>query len=71
MLADSHFDKPLTKAYPPCDKAIAEPDLASPPSVASAQDRCRNADGRSVYRTVTVDECHSDRWIVHVSMNAT
>ncbi|WP_233213663.1 hypothetical protein [Mycobacterium hubeiense] len=71
LLADSHFDKPLIKAYPPFEEVIAGPSLATSPLVLTAQDRYQNAEGMSVYRTVIVDERDPSTWIVHLSMNTT
>ena len=67
LLADSHFDKPLTKAYPPFEKVIAGPGLADTPSVVKAQDRFRNAAGTTVYRDVIVDQRDATTWYVHVN----
>lgn len=71
LLAGSDFTKPLTRVYPPFEPIIAGPDLASSPSVFSAQDRHRNAEGKSVYRTVIVDEREPNVRFVHLNMNTT
>lgn len=71
MLADSHFDKPLTRTYPPFEEVLAGPSLASSPTVLKAQDRYTNSEGRSVYRTVIVDERDPNTRIVHISLNTT
>jgi len=71
LLADSHFDKPLTKAYPPFEQVLAGPSLESSPSVLSAQDRYQNTDGRSVYRTVVVDERDPSTRFVQLTMFTT
>ncbi|WP_235631539.1 hypothetical protein [Mycolicibacterium fortuitum] len=71
LLTESHFTKPLTRDYPPFEPIIAGPDLASSPSVVRAQDRYRNSAGKSVYRTVIVDEREPDVRFVHLNMNTT
>lgn len=71
LLADSHFDKPLIRAYPPFDELLAGPSLAGSPTVLKAQDRYENAEGRSVYRTLIVDERDPNIRFVHISMNNT
>lgn len=71
LLTGSDFTKPLTRAHPPFEPIIAGPDLASSPSVVSAQDRYRNAEGKSVYRTVIVDEREPNVRFVHLNMNTT
>ncbi|MGW4098800.1 hypothetical protein [Mycobacterium sp. NPDC004974] len=71
LLAESHFDKPLTRVHPPFDPIIAGPPLASSPSVVGAQDRYRNAEGKSVYRNVIVDEREPTTRFVHLSVYTT
>lgn len=71
LLTESHFTEPLARAYPPFEPIIAGPDLASSPSVVSAQDRYRNSEGKSVYRTVIVDERDPNVRFVHLNMNTT
>ncbi|WP_243858206.1 hypothetical protein [Mycobacterium sp. DL440] len=71
LLTESHFTEPLARAYPPFEPIIAGPDLASSPSVVSAQDRYRNSEGKSVYRTVIIDERDPNVRFVHLNMNTT
>ncbi|MCP3811670.1 hypothetical protein NLX62_04915 [Mycobacteriaceae bacterium Msp059] len=71
LLTESHFAQPLTRVFPPFEPIIAGPDLASSPSVVSAQDRYRNPEGKSVYRTVIVDEREANIRFVHLNMNTT
>ncbi|MGV9799923.1 hypothetical protein ACWDTP_17935 [Mycobacterium sp. NPDC003449] len=71
FLAESHFDQPLARAYPPFDEVIAGPALTNSPLVLTAQDRYRNAEGKTVYRTVIVDEREPDTRVVHLTMNTT
>lgn len=47
------------------------PSLLGLPSVVRAQDRYRNSAGKSVYRTVIVDEREPDVRFVHLNMNTT
>ncbi|OLP03008.1 hypothetical protein BVU76_08115 [Mycolicibacterium porcinum] len=71
LLSGSHFNAALTRAHPPFDPIIAGPPLASSPSVLGAQDRYRNAEGKSRYRDVIVDEREPDTRFVHLSMFTT
>ncbi|MBP2456063.1 hypothetical protein [Mycolicibacterium lutetiense] len=71
LLTESHFTGSLTRVYPPFEPVIAGPDLAGSPSVVSAQDRYRNTEGKSVYRTVIVDEREPNVRFVHLNMNTT
>lgn len=71
LLTEAHFTQPLTRTYPPFEPIIAGPDLAGSPSVVSAQDRYRNSEGKSVYRTVIVDEHEPNVRFVNLNMNTT
>ena len=71
LLAESHFDKTLARAYAPFDEVLAGPSLGGSPSVWTAQDQYKNTEGRSVYRTVIIDERDPDTRFVHLSVHTT
>lgn len=71
LLTESHFAQPLAQAYPPFEPIIAGPDLLDSPSVVRGQDRYRNPEGKSVYRTIIVDEREPNLRFVHLNMNTT
>jgi hypothetical protein len=71
LIQESHFTGQL-HILPPATypKILAGPDLASSPSVVSAQDRIITRKGRAVYRTITIDERDAATRIVHLELLA-
>ena len=69
LIRESHFTGQLhilpAATYP---KTLAGPDLASSPSVVSAQDRIITSRGKAVYRTITIDERDAATRIVHLEL---
>lgn len=68
LLAASKFSTPLTKAYSVTETTIAGPPLETSPALLRAADTFRNADGKSVNRTIIVDERDPSTRFVHLQL---
>ncbi|NKY60544.1 hypothetical protein [Nocardia flavorosea] len=68
LLAASHFSTPLTKAYSVPETTIAGPPLETSPAVLEASDTYRNAEGKTVNRSIIVDERAPSIRFVHLQL---
>ncbi len=68
LLRASNFSAPLVKVFQVSETAIAGPPLDSSPSLLRAQDEYRGTDGKSVVRTITVDERDQTTRNVHIQL---